>query len=171
MANVNGPMWFWHYRHRHLNVMDVQISMNWRLFLRITWWLVFLRLLFPSEICEVYVVGKQHSKHIKGNAWKAKMSLDLIHFNMCSPVNPISNGKKKYLAFKKFKVQVQNKVEKTIQTLQTHCANFRDEHGFRRQLTEASHLSKMVYWRKDWTIVNMARRMQANGEIPKSFRP
>ncbi|KAJ8638257.1 hypothetical protein MRB53_012524 [Persea americana] len=41
----------------------------------------------PSIICEDSVVGKQHCVPFpKGQAWKAKMELELVHSDLCGPL-------------------------------------------------------------------------------------
>lgn len=77
----------------------------------------------------------------KEKAWRARRPLELIHSDICGPINPVSNGKKKYFmsfiddycrktwiyflqekseaftAFKSFKAKVENEVGTAIKTL------------------------------------------------------
>lgn len=42
------------------------------------------------------MVGKHNRDPLpKGNAWGAKEALQLVHLEICGPINPISNGKKR----------------------------------------------------------------------------
>ena len=52
----------------------------------------------PSQVCEECVVGKQHrSQFPKGKSWRAKDVLELVHSDICGPINPSSNEGKRYL--------------------------------------------------------------------------
>ncbi|RVW68877.1 hypothetical protein CK203_064660 [Vitis vinifera] len=47
----------------------------------------------PSQVCEECVVSKQHrSQFPQGKSWRAKSVLELIHSDICGPINPSSNG-------------------------------------------------------------------------------
>ena len=51
----------------------------------------------PSQVWEECVVRKQHrSQFPNGKSWRAKCVLELIHSDICGPINPSSNGGKKY---------------------------------------------------------------------------
>ncbi|GKV52942.1 hypothetical protein SLEP1_g59492, partial [Rubroshorea leprosula] len=98
----------------------------------------------PSEICEIYVVSKQHRDSFpKDRSWRTKQVLDLVHSDLCGPINPTSNGGKQYFitfvddysrktwvyflqtksealaAFKNFKVLVENEVGRSVKVLRT----------------------------------------------------
>ncbi|GLT87811.1 hypothetical protein SLE2022_058710 [Rubroshorea leprosula] len=100
----------------------------------------------PSEICEICVVSKQHHDSFpKDRSWRAKQVLDLVHFDLCGPINPTSNGGKQYFitfvddyscktwvyflqtkskalaAFKNFKVLAENEVGRSVKVLRTDC--------------------------------------------------
>ena len=47
----------------------------------------------PSQVCEEYVV----SKFWKEKSWKAKKALELVHSDLCRPINPSSNEDKRYI--------------------------------------------------------------------------
>ena len=52
----------------------------------------------PSKLCKDCLVGKQHKSSIpKKNNWRAVEILQLVHADICGPINPISNNKKRYL--------------------------------------------------------------------------
>jgi len=56
------------------------------------------QIIVPSKVCEECVVGKQHcSQFPLEKSWRSKNVLELIHSNICGPINPSSNGGKTYL--------------------------------------------------------------------------
>ncbi|MCH83490.1 retrovirus-related pol polyprotein from transposon tnt 1-94 [Trifolium medium] len=51
----------------------------------------------PSEKCTNCMKGKQQRDVIsKKSSWRATAKLELIHSDICGPINPESNGKKRY---------------------------------------------------------------------------
>ncbi|RVW49504.1 Retrovirus-related Pol polyprotein from transposon TNT 1-94 [Vitis vinifera] len=51
-----------------------------------------------QKVCENCLVGKQHRDPFpKESLWRASKILQLIHADICGPINPISNSKKRYL--------------------------------------------------------------------------
>nr|KYP72522.1 Retrovirus-related Pol polyprotein from transposon TNT 1-94 [Cajanus cajan]KYP72574.1 Retrovirus-related Pol polyprotein from transposon TNT 1-94 [Cajanus cajan] len=98
----------------------------------------------PSHVCEECVVSKQHrSQFPNGKSWRAKSVLELVHSDICDPINPSSNGGKKYFitftddfsrktwvyflqeksealsSFKSFKARVETESGKTIKSFRT----------------------------------------------------
>lgn len=98
----------------------------------------------PSKVCEECVVTKQHREPFPiDKSWKAKNVLELVHYDICGPISPISNGGKRYFfsfidnysrntwvyflrekseafdTFKKFKVLVENEVGCKLKFLRT----------------------------------------------------
>ena len=52
----------------------------------------------PSKVCKDCLVGKQHGNSFpKVSTWRASQILQLIHADICGPITPISNSKKRYL--------------------------------------------------------------------------
>lgn len=48
-------------------------------------------------MCEDCMVGKQHRDPIpKQSTWRASRRLEWIHADICGPINPSSNGSKRY---------------------------------------------------------------------------
>lgn len=97
-----------------------------------------------SEVCSDCMMGKQHRESIPKKAkWRATMKLELIHSDVCGPINPQSNGGNTYFItftddfsrktwvyflhdkasvfdiFKKFKVAVEGESGCRIQCLRT----------------------------------------------------
>ena len=51
----------------------------------------------PTGICEDSVIGKQpRDSFPRGKSWRGKQLLELVHSDICGPINPISNGRKRY---------------------------------------------------------------------------
>ena len=98
----------------------------------------------PSQVCEECVVGKHNRDRFPtGKAWRARNPLELIHSDICGPINPVSNGKKRYFisfiddfsrktwvyflqeksealpAFKSFKALAENETGRTIKILRS----------------------------------------------------
>jgi len=49
----------------------------------------------PLKVCEECVVSKQsRSQFPKGKSWRANDVLELVHSDICGPINPSSNGGK-----------------------------------------------------------------------------
>lgn len=51
----------------------------------------------PSQVCEQCVAGKKHrSQFPQGKSWRATKALELVHYDICGPIKPTSNGGKNY---------------------------------------------------------------------------
>ncbi|KAL5765185.1 hypothetical protein ACOSQ2_017779 [Xanthoceras sorbifolium] len=97
-----------------------------------------------SEVCEECIVSKQHrNQFLQGKSWRAKKALELVHSDICGPINPSSNRSKRYIitfiddynrkiwvyflqekseafaAFKNYKVLVEKEVGSPIKVLRT----------------------------------------------------
>jgi transposase InsO family protein len=97
-----------------------------------------------TQICEHCLVGKQQRNSFTHNStWRASQILQLVHADICGPITPISNSKKRYLisfiddysrkvwvyfliakseafhVFKKFKAKVEKETSMNIQGLRT----------------------------------------------------
>jgi hypothetical protein len=98
----------------------------------------------PSNVCEECVTAKQHRESFpKENTWRANHILQLVHSDICGPLNPTSNSHKRYFitftddfsrktwvyflveksetieVFKRFKAKVEKETEKFIQCFRT----------------------------------------------------
>jgi len=52
----------------------------------------------PSKLCKMCLVGKQHRGPFPNEStWRASQILQLVHADICGPLNPISNSKKRYM--------------------------------------------------------------------------
>ena len=53
---------------------------------------------FSNTICTECIKGKQHRDPIpKKSTWRAAQKLELVHSDICGPINPTSNSNKRYL--------------------------------------------------------------------------
>ncbi|RVW23482.1 Retrovirus-related Pol polyprotein from transposon TNT 1-94 [Vitis vinifera] len=51
-----------------------------------------------SKVCTDCMMGKQHRNAIpKRSLWRASQRLQLVHADICGPIKPVSNSKKRYL--------------------------------------------------------------------------
>jgi len=51
-----------------------------------------------STLCKTCLVGKQYRGPFpKESTWRASQILQLVHADICGPINPISNSKKRYM--------------------------------------------------------------------------
>ena len=98
----------------------------------------------PTKLCQDFLVGKQsRASFPKKSTWRATQVLQLIHADICGPITPISNSKKRYLltfiddfsrktwiyflteksealsVFKKFKILVEKEADSLIRSLRT----------------------------------------------------
>ncbi|MCI26599.1 retrovirus-related pol polyprotein from transposon tnt 1-94 [Trifolium medium] len=98
----------------------------------------------PTELCEHCLKGKhQRDPFPRQSNWRASQLLQLIHSDICGPINPASNGNKRYIltfiddlsrkvwvyflmekgetlgVFKEFKALVEKQVGVPIQILRT----------------------------------------------------
>lgn len=95
-----------------------------------------------SDICSKCMVGKQHREPISKSAkWRATMKLELIHSDVCGPVNPQSNGGNSNEGIK------------------------------RQLTTAYTPQQNGVSERKNRTIMNMVRCLLAGRNVPKTFWP
>ncbi|KAL0287793.1 UNVERIFIED_CONTAM: Retrovirus-related Pol polyprotein from transposon TNT 1-94 [Sesamum angustifolium] len=66
-AKVNDEAWLWHFRYGHLHFGGLKTLQQ-----------------------------KNRDSFSKGKSWRAKQVLELIHSDLCGPIDPISNGGKRY---------------------------------------------------------------------------
>ncbi|GAA0160286.1 hypothetical protein LIER_43517 [Lithospermum erythrorhizon] len=138
LAKTKDPSWLWHYRYGHLSMDGLKALQQKSMFTGLP------QLGTLSQVCEECIVGKQsRSQFPKANSWRAKTVLELVHFDICGPINPASNGGKRYFitfindfsrktsiyfllekseafsTFISFKARVENEIGNTIKTLRT----------------------------------------------------
>jgi transposase InsO family protein len=81
----------WHCRYGHLSYKGLRILQHKQMVRGLP------QLKDLSKICTDCMVGKQHREAIpKRSLWRASQRLQLIHGDICGPITPISNSKKRY---------------------------------------------------------------------------
>jgi len=92
MAEIKDPSWLWHFRYGHLNFSGLKTLQQEDMVIGLP------KIHFPFQIYEECVVSKQHCfQFSQGKSWRAKHVLELVHSDICGPINPYSNGGKRYL--------------------------------------------------------------------------
>lgn len=135
MAQVKDFTWLWIFCYGHLNFGGLQTLQRKNMLVGL------LQIAIPSQVCEECFVGKQHrSSFLQRKSRRAKNILETVHFNICRPINPSSDGGNKYLiifiddyswkawvyflqpnskafnVFKSFKAHVENEAGKVMKT-------------------------------------------------------
>ncbi|KAG7547302.1 Reverse transcriptase RNA-dependent DNA polymerase [Arabidopsis suecica] len=139
----------WHERYGHLSHRGMKTLQSKTMVRGLP---VFDMQIFTCSDC---LVGKQPRKSIpKKSLWRAKEVLDLVHSDICGPINPVSNSGKKYVLcfiddcskkawvyflkekseafihFKMFKSRVETETGKTIKCLRTDRGGEYTSHEF-----------------------------------------
>jgi len=186
-------MHLWHCRYGHLNFWGLHTLSQHNM----VYGLSIMKV--PIKLCKDCLIGKQSRDSFpKKSTWRATQVLQLVHADICGPMTPISNIKKRYLltfiddfsrktwiyfltekseafsAFKNFKIHVEKEVESLIGGLRTdrggEFTNFCCENGIRRQLTTSyTPQQNGIVERKNITIMNMVRSMLLEKKMPKNF--
>ena len=82
----------WHCRYGHLSWNGLKVIQQKNMVEGLP------KLKASQKVCENCLVGKQHRDPFpKESLWRASKILQLIHADICGPINPISNSKKRYL--------------------------------------------------------------------------
>ena len=81
---------FWHYRYGHLNWNELKVLQQKNMVAGLP------KFKASQKVCENCLVGRHHRDPFpKESMWKASNILQLVHADICGPINPIANGKKK----------------------------------------------------------------------------
>ena len=81
----------WHCRYEHLSYKGLRILQHKQMVRGLP------QLKDSSKICIDCMMGKQHREAIsKRSLWRSSQRLQLIHANICGPITPVSNNKKRY---------------------------------------------------------------------------
>ncbi|KAJ8628560.1 hypothetical protein MRB53_021883 [Persea americana] len=84
----------WHCRYGHLNFQGLRTLHQKQMVKGLP------QLKTPSKVCKDCLVGKQHGNSFpKVSTWRASQILQLIHADICGPITPISNSKKRSPTF------------------------------------------------------------------------
>ncbi|GAU32260.1 hypothetical protein TSUD_53880 [Trifolium subterraneum] len=128
----------WHKRYGHLSFKGINVLVQKNMVIGLP------KLKEPTEKCTHCMKGKQQRENVpKKSHWRASHKLELIHSDICGPINPESNGKKRYFitftddmsrktwtcfiseksealsTFQKFKAKVENESKHVIKCLRT----------------------------------------------------
>ncbi|CAJ2639490.1 unnamed protein product [Trifolium pratense] len=143
----------WHQRYGHLSFKGMNILTQKQMVIGLP------KLKESNEKCTNCMKGKQQKQSApKKSSWRASTKLELVHSDICGPISPESNGKKR----------TDRGGEYTSSAFNEFC----DTHGIRRQLTAAyTPHQNGVSVRKNRTIMNMVRCMISEKNVPKSFWP
>lgn len=93
-ASVNEDSWTWHRRLGHLNFASMKKMKQEEI-------VYGLPVIADSrDVCEGCVKGKHHrEKFDQGEAWRAKHPLELVHTDLCGPMQAESIGGNRYLFY------------------------------------------------------------------------
>ncbi|CAJ2639322.1 unnamed protein product [Trifolium pratense] len=128
----------WHQRYGHLSFKGMNILTQKQMVIGLP------KLKESNEKCTNCMKGKQQKQSApKKSSWRASTKLELVHSDICGPISPESNGKKRYFItftddmsrktwiyfmyeksealtmFKKFKALVENECKQAIQCFRT----------------------------------------------------
>jgi hypothetical protein len=150
-AKVKNPAWIWHLRYGHLNFNGLKTLYRRNMVKGLP------QIDSPSEICEDCAVSKQlRDPFPKGKSRRASKTLEIVHYDICGPISPTSNGKKRYFitftddyddysrktwvylfekseafsAFQKYKALVENDTGNLIKILRTDRGGEINSHEF-----------------------------------------
>ncbi|RVW94747.1 Retrovirus-related Pol polyprotein from transposon TNT 1-94 [Vitis vinifera] len=163
----------WHLRYGHLNVKGLKLLSKKEM--------VFgLPKIDSVNVCEGCIYGKQSKKPFpKGRSRRASSCLEIIHADLCGPMQTASFGGKTFETFKKFKAFVEKQSGKCIKVLRTDRGGeflsndfkvFCEEEGLHRELTTPySPEQNGVAERKNRTVVEMARSMMKAKNLSNHF--
>ena len=146
---LKDEAWLWHFRYGHLNFGGLKTLQQKNMVSGLP------QIAIPSQICEECVVSKQHRNQFsQGKSWRAKKPLELVHSDICGPINPSLNGGKRYLitfiddytrkiwvyflqekseafaAFKNYKVLIEKEAGSPIKVLRTNRGGEYNSHEF-----------------------------------------
>lgn len=82
----------WHCRLGHISNTSLQTLQHKKMVRGLP------QLKFSDEVCVDCLKGKQHREPIpKRSTWRATQRLELIHADLCGPISPVFNSKRKYV--------------------------------------------------------------------------
>nr|GEV37469.1 hypothetical protein [Tanacetum cinerariifolium] len=83
---------FWHHRYGHLSWNSLNVLQRKNMVKGLP------RFTHSQKVCEDCLVGKQHRNSFQSKStWRASDILQLVHADLCGPVTPVSNSKKRYV--------------------------------------------------------------------------
>ncbi|KAI5333988.1 hypothetical protein L3X38_024121 [Prunus dulcis] len=155
-VSVIEDSWIWRRRLGHLNFVSMKKMQHMEM---VTGLPVLTEM---KDVCEGCVSGKHHrEKFNKEEAWGASCPLELVHTDLCGPMQNETIGGNSLK-----KLRSDRGVEYTSHEFQDFCASI----GMERQLTIAySPQQNGVAERRNRTICEMARSMMTEKGIPVIF--
>ena len=82
----------WHCRYGHLGFIGLKTLQHKEMVHGLP------QLKTPTKLCRDCLVGKQHRDSFpQKSKWRASHILQLVHVDICGPIKPISNSKKRYM--------------------------------------------------------------------------
>ncbi|KAK2398761.1 putative mitochondrial protein [Trifolium repens] len=91
MAREDNDSCLWHKKLGHLNYNSLKLLYQKKM----VYGLPIIE--EKSGVCEGCMLGKHHRQPFpKGGAWRAKQVLELVHTDVCGPMNTLSHGKNWY---------------------------------------------------------------------------
>ena len=94
-ARVQDNNWLWHCRYGHLNFSGLKTLYQKNMVIGLP------PIQLQTDICDECTVGKQPCDSFPtAPAWRAEHILELVHSDLCGPINPAScSGKRYFLTF------------------------------------------------------------------------
>ncbi|KAL0326872.1 UNVERIFIED_CONTAM: Retrovirus-related Pol polyprotein from transposon TNT 1-94 [Sesamum angustifolium] len=158
MKAQEDQSWLWHRRLGHFNFQGLKILHQKKMMTDLP------QIQAVEGACEACLQGKQHKKPFpSGTSWRAKAVLELIHNDV----------------FKKFKNLVEKQSGRSIKVLRSDRGKeynnsefdkFCEEEGIEHQTTVSYNPQQNgVSERKNRTVMEMARSMLQEKNLPKAF--
>uniref|UniRef100_A0A5B7B4M6 Retrovirus-related Pol polyprotein from transposon TNT 1-94 n=1 Tax=Davidia involucrata TaxID=16924 RepID=A0A5B7B4M6_DAVIN len=90
-AHVNDESWLWHRRFGHLNFHNLKLLHRKNMVQGLP------NVEEIQDVCEGCALGKHHRQSFpKGVAWRAKEMLELVHTDVCGPMQTPSHAQNRY---------------------------------------------------------------------------
>ncbi|KAK2970863.1 hypothetical protein RJ640_022305 [Escallonia rubra] len=178
-ACFDNQSWLWHLRLEHLNFGGLKLLSTKNMVKGLP------SIDQPDQLCEACLVGKQHRHSFpKESIARAKAPLELIHTDVCGPIDPASLGKNRYFLlfiddysrktwvyFLKQKSEIKAmRSDRGGEFISKEFKAFCEENDIRRPLTiPYSPQQNGVVKRKNRSIVKMTRSKLKSKNLPKEF--
>ncbi|KAK2981491.1 hypothetical protein RJ640_012248 [Escallonia rubra] len=171
-AYFDNQSWLWHLRLGHFNFGGLKLLSTKNMVKGLP------SIDQPDELCEACLIGKQHRhSFLKESISRAKARLELIHIDVCGPIDPASL--EVFSTFKRFKALMEKHSGYQIKAIRSDrggefiskefMASY-EENDICGPLTiPYSPQQNVVVERKNQSIVNMTRSMLKSKNSPKKI--